>query len=164
MSLAPSRMTAAAAREAFDGAFAEAPRPDARKSEHFLAIRVAGVAYALRASEIAGLHVDRKIVPVPSATVALLGIASFRGTMAPVYDLGALLGHGARATPRWLVLVRTPTPVALAFDAFDGHVTADDPVLLDAEARARPIGGLLRVGDVVRPVVQVASVVGLLGK
>ena len=50
-------------------------------------------AYAIRLSEIAGLHADKKITRVPGSHAALRGIAGFRGAMLPVYDLHVLLGH-----------------------------------------------------------------------
>jgi chemotaxis signal transduction protein len=50
----------------------------------------------------------------------LTGIASLRGAMLPVYDLGLILSLGASAG-RWIVLDAART-VGLSFGDFRGHV------------------------------------------
>jgi purine-binding chemotaxis protein CheW len=89
--------------------------------EGLLAIRVGADPYALRLSEIVGLHADVKIVPVPSPVAQLLGIVGLRGMMAPVYDLAALLGYPPAASPRWMVLAGASQSMGLAFDAFEAQ-------------------------------------------
>ena len=64
-----------------------------QRGEDFLAIRVGADPYTFRLSEIAGLHVGVKIVPVPSPAVQLLGMVAIRGMLAPIYDLAALLHY-----------------------------------------------------------------------
>jgi chemotaxis signal transduction protein len=131
MSETLSGITARAAqlRLAFDAAFAEPVRLDATLNEDLLAVRVGTQAFAIRLSEISGLFADKKITPVPGGHAALRGVAGFRGTIVPVYDLQTLLGHGNAQTPRWLV-VAAAAPVALAFEVFDGQLrVARDAVL-----------------------------------
>jgi purine-binding chemotaxis protein CheW len=154
--------TVAALRHGFDRSFAEAPTLRSAASEDFLAIRVGGDPYALRVSDIAGLYADRKIVPIPSPAPTLLGIASFRGAMAPVHDLRLVLGYARGAAPRWLVLVHAPALVGLAFDLFEAHLRAvgESTLSLDAEEHAtRHLRGVIRTTEVARPLIHIASVI-----
>lgn len=104
----------------FDGSFALAHR-EAPVTVDVLAIGVGGDRYALRISDIAGLFADRAITAVPSSRAELLGIAGFRGSIVPVFDLAVLLGYTSIAAPRWLVIA-SGTPVALAFEEFAGQL------------------------------------------
>ena len=108
--------------QAFDRSFSE-PAQAAGVAEAFLALAAGGVPYAIRLRHVRGLLGGRTVVPVPSPAPALLGIASARSEIVPVYDLARLLGGQAEgeATCRWLLLVDAPAPAALAFGRFDGH-------------------------------------------
>ncbi len=146
-------------RAEFDRAFAQAPRVGAAASVGMLAIRVAGEAYALQLDQIAGLYADRRIMALPTPLPSLLGVTSFRGQIAPVYDLASLIGHVAGATPRWLVLVRCAQPLALAFDLFDSHFTVAPGQIMRAAAapgRAHQCD-TVQGGDVLRPVIDLPS-------
>lgn len=167
-----ARGAAAALREAFDRTFAEAPAEGASLFEDFLAVRVAGDPYAIRLAELAGLHCDRKVVGLAGDDRGFLGIASLRGALVPVYDLGTLLGYAsAAATPRWLVLARAPSPLALAFDLFESHVRIPlgepaSPSAAAARGHARPhVLGAVRADDSVRPIIHIASLLqALIGR
>jgi purine-binding chemotaxis protein CheW len=117
------RDRAAELREDFDRAFAAPLRAEATVTVDLLAIRVGEQTCALRLSEIAGLHAGKKVTRIPGAHSLLRGIAGFRGTVLPVYDLKALLGAACAEAPRWLV-VAAAMPVALAFETFIGHLRA----------------------------------------
>lgn len=108
-------------KEDFDRDFSLPTKRDPPQAEDLLAIRLRGDGFALRAREISGLAVGRKIIPLPGPAAALLGLAGVRGTLTPVWDLASLLGYGGlgRGT-RWLVLGQGDSPWALAFDGFDG--------------------------------------------
>jgi purine-binding chemotaxis protein CheW len=129
--------TALELAEEFDGAFAAAhavPLPQA----DLLAVGIAGDRFALRLAQVAGMFADRRITKVPSRRVDLLGLAAFRGTVLPVFDLAVRLGYPATRTPRWLVLAAA-APVAFAFERFDGHVRlaaaeVRDVVVLDGNS------------------------------
>ena len=111
-----------ALRAAFDRSFAQASEPGSVAHVDFLAIKVAGDCYALRLSEVASLHADRKLTATPSLLAELTGLAGFRGVLTPVYDLAALLGYRARAEQKWLVRVQHASPIGLAFEGFDQHL------------------------------------------
>jgi chemotaxis signal transduction protein len=138
---------AAELRRVFDRSFAEVAHSETDQSENLLAISVGRAPYALKLTEIAGLFSDKKVIWVPGPVRELLGIAAFRGTMLPVYDLRALLGHPLDRTPRWLA-VTAAMPVALAFDQFDGHAH------VNREAIVREV---VHAPHFVRPIVHLPS-------
>jgi chemotaxis signal transduction protein len=153
---------AAALHAEFARSFAEARRPQEAEREDLLAIQVGGRPYALRLREVAGLFADRKVVPVPTRAEGLLGLIGVRGTMAPVHDLRTHLGHPGGPPPRWTVLARAPSPLALAFEEFEAHLRVAPEQLWFVENGARDhrhLRGAVRVGAVARPIVDVASVI-----
>ncbi|HEX4179579.1 MAG TPA: chemotaxis protein CheW [Caulobacteraceae bacterium] len=161
MSEAPSTLAGRAEelRRAFDRAFAEEVRGEAVRTEDLLAFRVEAEPYALRLSEIAGLYANRMITRLPGGATASLGLASFRGAIAAVYDLHALLGRRTAERPRWLVMMRT-APVALAFETFEGHlrIRRDAIVAQDAGPRSRPlIQEFASIDGLVRPIVHLPA-------
>ncbi|MBI4264652.1 MAG: chemotaxis protein CheW [Acidobacteria bacterium] len=152
---------AAELRRAFDRSFAETAADQARAYEDLLAITVGDVPYALRMAEIASLHVDRPVTPLPGSAPELLGLTGLRGAMLPVYDLRVILGRaqGPTRTPRWLV-VDAQARAALAFDRFDAHLRVGRERLVPqrAHAASQYAQEVARMDDDVRPIVSVASV------
>src|SRR4051812_39359245 len=109
---------AAELRRDFDRGFADSPLIGSETRQSLLAIRLGARRLAIRLSEIAGLYADKKITPVPGAATGMLGIAGFRGSILPVYDLRNLLELSTGGAPRWLV-VAAAAPVAFSFEAFE---------------------------------------------
>jgi hypothetical protein len=145
--------TAERLRRSFDHSFSEAPPAAGEPAEDLLAIRAGAEVYAVRLSEIVGLHVDRPIVALPSLLPELLGIVGIRGSIRPVYDLAALLGHAPGDAGRWLLLTGRSEVIALAFSAFDGHIRSP------RRQGGRGENEVVRVGDGVRPIINLASLV-----
>jgi chemotaxis signal transduction protein len=155
----------AALRYAFDRSFAAPLRINLVSTLDLLAIRVEAEPYAMRLSDIAGLFADRSITAVPTGNPALLGLAGFRGAVVPVYGLGRLLGHSEATTqtPRWLIIAAA-TPVAFAFDVFDGHQRATAEAIVPQQAKTHSYAPeFIRAGDVIRPVLHLPSVIAALG-
>ncbi|MBI1943736.1 MAG: chemotaxis protein CheW [Betaproteobacteria bacterium] len=153
--------TAADLRREFDCGFALKPATELEPFERFLAVRIAGDSYAIRAAHIGGLFAHRRIAPLPSPLSELLGVAGFRGQVAPVYDLAALLGYPVSDAPAWLVLARSPEPVALAFGAFEGQwlVSVQDVMTDSGNGGARShVRGAVRTNGGMRPIVHLPSV------
>jgi chemotaxis signal transduction protein len=161
--------SAAALRRVFDDSFAAAAATKSARLEDLLAIRLGSDPYALRLSEIAGLHAGVKIVAVPSTRAQLLGIVGLRGIMAPVYDLAALLRYPPAANPRWMVLARMSQPVGFAFETLESHLQvpatalAYDDGSANAGAARQHTSGTVRAGGALRPIILMASVVELIG-
>jgi chemotaxis signal transduction protein len=150
---------AAALRAAFDRSFAQAVNAQAAATEDLLEIRIGADPYALRLSEIAGLFADKKVTRLPSPVAELIGVAGFRGTVVPVYDLGMLLGGARAGAPRWLV-VTGAMQAAVAFERFDRYLTVpSEAIVPDARqgARERHVRDVVRTTGLVRPLISLTS-------
>src|SRR5262245_19815014 len=90
-------------RRAFDATFAAPSSFGGAALEDFLGVRVCDDAYLVSLSAIASVARAGKIVPVPSRSPLLLGLAAVRGVTVPVFALGSLLGYSTREAPRWLL-------------------------------------------------------------
>jgi chemotaxis signal transduction protein len=152
---------AQALREAFDRSFSDVRRVETEATVDLLMIRVGADAYALRLVEVAGLFVDRAVTPLPTLVPELLGIAGFRATLVPVYDLRLLLGYSTGEAPRWMASTAGQPTVGLAFDRFEQHVRVPRAALAPDDSLARRhIGQVARTVDGARPVVDISSVLG----
>ncbi|MDP3650311.1 MAG: chemotaxis protein CheW [Rhodoferax sp.] len=156
-----------ALRREFDLSFAQAPRMETEQRASLLAIRIGGDPYAIRVSDIDGIHAGCHIMPLPTPIPELLGVAGFRGQIVPVYDLAALLGYARAVSPRWLVLLwqREHEAVALAFETFEMHFSVSQAHIVQApNAISSPPGqprphvfDVVSDTDTVRPVIQLQS-------
>jgi chemotaxis signal transduction protein len=166
----PTLATAGALRRLFDEAFAAPAQSRPDRLQDLLAIRVGSDPYALRLSEIAGLHAGLKIVPVPSPAVQLLGIVGVRSMMAPIYDLARILGYPPTASTRWIIFARALQAVGFAFESFESHLQVSEASLAMGEAQdaasvntGQPVRGTVRVHGAQRPIIHMATVVAMLG-
>jgi chemotaxis signal transduction protein len=161
----PSQSASATAerlRQEFDGAFAQPLGGAAPVWDTLISIRVREDPFALRLSEIAGLFVDRAVTPMPTPFPELLGVTGFRGSVIPVFDLGAILGYPPAAAPRWLSLSSGASPIGLAFDGFEGTekiTAAPDPEGSGASGAGRHVRHVARAaGGPPRPIVDIPSI------
>ena len=150
-------------KQSFDQSFAEAPQAEPEPVESFLSIRVASHAYAVRLSETSGLYVDRKVVGLPSRATELLGMAGFRGTVIPVFDLATCLGYvPSGEVGRWMLLVGKNEVIGLAFQEFDGHrrIAPHDLAHQEAgEATRQHVRDVVVVEGMIRPVINLVAVI-----
>jgi chemotaxis signal transduction protein len=156
-------------RRLFDESFAAPAASMIERLTDLLAIRVGSDPYALQLSQIASLHADLEIVPIPSSTTQLLGIVGIRGELAPVYDLAAILRYPSAANPRWIVLARASALVGLAFEAFESHIRVPQASLPSGEGAVAVTGasrqhlrGAVHAAGAVRPIIHLASVVDMI--
>jgi chemotaxis signal transduction protein len=150
-------------RQAFDASFAVAPQVDVSPLIDLLEVRVADSPYLLRRADVGGLFRDKTITPLPGRVPDLLGLAAFRGTVVPVYDLGMLLGYAPASATRWLVSVAGGS-VGFAFDGFESYLGARPLSIVpiaDAHAR-RHVQEAVETPAGFRPIVHVASLVDTL--
>jgi purine-binding chemotaxis protein CheW len=158
--------TADALRQAFDRSFAQAPAAatGADAMVNLLAVTIGARPYAVRLADVSGLFTDKRVTWLPGPTAALRGIAGLRGTVLPVYDLAMLLGCPRAAAPRWL-LVTAATPVGLACEGFDGHLSVRRDAIVP-EARAEAAEWHVREmlpGEIGRSIIDLASVLAAIG-
>lgn len=156
-------VSAAQLRDEFDHAFSLPPQVETVQSRHLLAIRIGGDPYALDPEEIAGLQVDRAIVPMPGALPEWLGLAGIRGELVPVYSLAMLLGYeqSAAAKPRWVALCGSKQLLGLAFDAFERHLNLTLPQIAAADPtniKTEHVRAVAHADDMSRPVISIPSV------
>lgn len=153
-------MSVESMRDAFDRTFAVAPTFVEDSREGVLTIQAGGDPYALRLSQVASLFADKRVTWLPGPVRELLGVVAVRGAVLPVYDLAALLGYPATTTPRWFVTAAV-SPVALAFDRFDGHrrVAREDISAARAESHTEHVREVAGVDGTPRLIVDLSSVV-----
>jgi purine-binding chemotaxis protein CheW len=146
-------------RDEFDQSFAQPARSHDVEHVELLAVGAGGRPYALCLSQTAGLHPDRPVTPLPGPLPALLGLAGFAGTVVPVYDLAALLGHPAATRPRWLVLAAGTPPLALAFHELTGHVRVDADAIIGETVKDGHgfLRGMVALAGGTRPIVDVPA-------
>lgn len=152
-------------RRDFDATFVRPNSSEIVETERIIIVGLAGDPYAIRMAQIRELHADHRIIPLPSSIPQLLGVASFRGQIAPVYDLTALLNYPRREAPRWLVLARADQSLALAFDSFQVQLSVlpHEMVLSEDSPRGEAIrphlrGALVAQGAPNCPILHLPSV------
>lgn len=150
-------------RAQLDASFA-APRELVRPPmSALLAIRAGEELRAVQVSELQAVLADRPIIRLPTAVPELLGLCAIRGSVAPVYDLAALLGahiHRHHA-PRWIMLTQHRELIALAFDALDAQLLVPTSEIASA-ATGAGVGGAVRVQGVLRPLVRIAAIMEMI--
>jgi purine-binding chemotaxis protein CheW len=156
---------AAALRAQFARSFAEPQHLDLTPREDFLGIRLGDAPYALRLADIAGLFAGKKITRVPGPNAALYGIASFRGSILPVYNLTTVAGFPLADPPHWLALSAS-APIAWGFSGFDGHLRCTDADLAasaetqtDDPRNAGLVRTYLTADTITRPVMELKAVI-----
>jgi len=146
-------------RREFDAAFAAPPATARRATIDLLDIALGGHPCALRADEIAGIHLDLVVTPIPGPLPELAGVTALRGALLPIYDLGLVFGAGACAG-RWIVLDAART-VGFAFTQFHGHLRIDTADLAAHDGGESPAMAphVARLGAAARPVLSIPSLV-----
>ena len=126
-----------AMREQFDASFSRPLAGTDAPVHKLLAIQAGEGRFALRLGECAGIHACPKVVMLPAAHPALLGIAGVRGKLTAVYRLAALLGvnHPA-ALPRWLLVARADDQVGLAVENIEAYLQVSAAELFPSPTRA----------------------------
>ena len=150
-------------RRAFDAVFAAAPPEASAPMEDLLAIDLAGVPYAVRLSEVAGVFKGRRVAKLPGPLPDFLGVAGIQGRLVPVYDLRMLMGHAAPAAPGWLLLVVAPDPLGLAFDALAGQFRVAREHVAAARSGRMHVSHAVTAAGPLRHLLDVASVVEAIG-
>ena len=107
-------------KQEFDQGFVQARRDGDFESEDLLLVRLGIAPFALKMSEITGLVVNKAITPVPGPVREFLGVASFRGSLVPVYDLAAWMGIAGGCCSWWVLTGTGDERLALAFDEMEG--------------------------------------------
>lgn len=117
-------------RQAFDQSFLEPAALTKEAGELVLAIRAGGERHAVRLSELAGVHECPKIVPLPGANPACLGLIGLRGRFHGVFRLSTLLGgSGAQTRAPWILIAPGRDAPAFAVEAIEGCFEMEEAAL-----------------------------------
>lgn len=131
-------------RQAFDRSFAEPPASPPPPTVQLLVVNTGGGVVALRLDRLRGVHVNRRIVPLPGAPLALLGVAGVRGSVLPVWDLAHLLGAPPSSRHcRWIAECDGDERVALGFESLVRQIEAPETSLRSGEGLEGPLKSLL---------------------
>jgi purine-binding chemotaxis protein CheW len=148
---------ALALREAFDAGFSVGAEERADANENYLGIRIGGDPFAINLAQITGLFAGRKIVSLPAPFAEVLGVASLRGRIVPVYRLRAFLNYPATEEPlRWIALAGPG--VGFAFDQFDFYArVTPEQISVSSTARGN-ISSIAMIAGVQRPVISISAI------
>jgi len=149
-------------RRAFDASFATPMESAELDEEAFVAIGVADTPYAVRLSQIRGIHAEKTLVRLPSPLPSLLGVTGIRSDVIPVYGIRSFLAHPIETeAPRWLLLAGSAETVALAFDRFEGHLRVPRANVADVrgDASTSHVRKVVALADTKRPLIDVESIV-----
>lgn len=93
-------------------------------------VELAGAWYGILVERVTEVLRPLPLTALPHAPVALLGVASVRGTVLPVIDLGQrLTGRAADTAGRWVVVTSAAREaVGVRVDAVGGIVAAPGPM------------------------------------
>ncbi len=145
----------------FDRAFALPLAARATDRHHLVAIRIGPHPYALTLADIASLHTDRAVVPVPGTLPEWLGISGIRGEVVPVYSLAMLLGYARDATARWLALCGPERSFGLAIDVLEGHLSllpAQIVVESAGNVKSSFVRAFTHVEGIARPIIDIPAI------
>jgi len=154
-----------ALKRGFDLAFAEPRQPPSPQTLDLLQVRLGDDPWAVPLADVSGLHSGKRITPVPGHAPGLLGLAGFRGALAAVYDLPALIGLAPLSGARWLLLAAV-RPVAFAFGDLEGHlrVEADAILPLGPEDGTAWTRGFIEDGRLRRPILHLPALLARLAQ
>jgi chemotaxis signal transduction protein len=131
-----SRAQADELREEFDASFAR-EEEGAESTVDLLLVGVGSWTVAVETSALAATEPRTTIVSVPDAPPGMLGLCGVRGAIVAVYDLARVLGAGAAAESRGVILLpKSRASLGLFVSSIAGHLKLPTSRLLAATASA----------------------------
>jgi hypothetical protein len=134
-------------RREFDAAFGSPPAPEPPPRERLLRVAAGGRGWFVRTRELAAVLACGEVVAVPGAGRGLLGLASVRGQVLPLFALTSLIDPAAPAERARLILVAAGGPgIGIGVSSVDGLAELpEEAVRAGAGGRPMPDGGQARV-------------------
>jgi chemotaxis signal transduction protein len=116
-------------RTAFDREFREPYLPKADQRLGLILLRIGDESYALPLTHMTAIHALPQVGALPArAERGLVGLATVRNSIVPVFDLAVSLGARTAAAPgTWLVIGMGDSPVGWTFDWLDAQVFIEPP-------------------------------------
>lgn len=124
-------------RREFDAEFSRAPHGAPPPEEQLLAVEIDGRPFALRSGEIQALLTRERLTLLPGTAPGFLGLLGYHGDVLPVYSLRELLGFSRSSSMRWFAIVGRASPVAFAFDTYEGTRSIRAGELLPSDENER---------------------------
>lgn len=134
-------------RESFDLSFTTLPSENVEDKSNCILIRCQTQLFLLRAMDLSSLEKGKRVLQVPSSSVALLGLCGKRGQIVPVYSLAVLLGYSPETLDQgnWLAFIGKGETIALSFTGFEGYVAIPKKQIASLhEKLSGPIQGSLQ--------------------
>lgn len=157
----PAAGASAELRRLFDQSFAVPWTDRDAHTDDMVLIAAGGHPYAIRIGEISGMVAGVSPAWLPTSVPGLLGLATVRAAVVPIYDLRAVLGLPAPAMPLpWIMLVGDGR-LGLATERYEGHRRVPRQALVQVEDTARNgyVGEIAHVDGAARSVLAIPAVV-----
>lgn len=155
-------------RRAFDASFEVPALTREADHEDMLAIEVHTGSFAVRISELAGVHPVRKIVPLPGSVLGLVGLVGVRGRLVAAYRLSDLIGQAApESRLQWFLLCRDELHVGLAIEGIEAYLRvpkADVHPVQGHETLGEHVSDVVRVDGVARGVLNIGSLLAAIAR
>ncbi len=152
----------------FDGAFAQPCATSNDSVQDFIAVRCGDARLAVRISEAAGLERRVRLVALPNAPAAMLGLAGLHRQLLPVYDLARIIGTGDGVCleadcAAWVVLAACPSGghVGLAVARFEGLLRATKNQVMAAPTSAHAVSSVLDLPGGRLPILDLPTIITL---
>jgi chemotaxis signal transduction protein len=148
-------------RTMFDRGFAVAELASDAACSDFVCLRIGGEPAAIGLGDIASLHADLRVVPLPTPAAELLGVTAIRAQVVPIYDLSVALGGAPTGAARWTVVARGGA-AGFGFAGFDGHARIPDAAIAIAAQRGH-VRGQFALGGRPHSILDLGSVLAAIG-
>jgi chemotaxis signal transduction protein len=149
----------ASLRSAFDRTFAEPPTLGRGVRLHLLAIRVGAHPFVVRLDHVSGIERSRRLVHLPGAVGALLGLTGVRGALVPVFSLARIVGEDAPATEPWTILCAGRDPIGLAVSRIEGYREVSPGAIAARAVPSRYVGEQVRLPEMETGLIDLKRVV-----
>ncbi len=151
-------------RRQFDESFTRPLAAKAAPAHNLLTIVAGDERFALRLSELGGIHPYSKVTPLPEAAPSLLGIVGIRGCLLSVHRLASFVGAGRGAQDaRWLLLPRGEEQLALAVEGIDAYLHVADSAIYPLTTRSGAADeyciGMFVDGAIARPLLSMPALI-----
>ncbi len=154
--------TLAQMRQSFDQSFAEKPQPETTPGEPYILIGVSKARLAIKTSEVLSIESHKPVLSLPGHSNFFIGLTGIKGKLIPLYNLKSILGHESERKDElchWLAVVGGTSPLALAFQNFEGSVRIPESDVFMPSEKQRNTREAFRLASQVISVLDIQSLI-----